>query len=500
MRLTHSGNVGIGTSSPSQLLHLYTNLATSSGVGTALQITSDGAGGDNAWIGVNKGTGNGLEFSVENRDIIFNTSATTPFGGSERMRITAGGNVLIGTTTDIGQRLQVSGGYIAQVDGGVRTFLGYDGTGSLIGTTTNHYFRFITNDIERMRITSGGNVGIGTSSPATYSLAPNLVVDSGANSGGLTIKTGNTASTSNYGFIGFADGTSGSEQYRGFIQYSHNFNTFSDCLLFGTSGTEQMRITSGGNVLIGTTTAQSGTKLQVAGVMDVWSSSNTLLRFNHDGTRGLIETFTGGGYSPTAINPNGGNVLIGTTTGDAGTPYWSVGRPASSGNFSISSYALTAMTIQPTTGNVGIGTTNPTPHSGSNALIIQGGGGGRAIMELHDSSAGGKAVFQQVAGTTYIGSLAKGGGGGDLILLSNGTGTSAAESVYVKANGNVLIGTSTDVGATLHVNGTIRTGAPSGGSAVNWRLGTARGGTVTTNATVRVEIDGVLVDLVARYV
>jgi hypothetical protein len=64
----------------------------------------------------------------------------------------------------------------------------------------------------------------------------------------------------------------------------------------------------------------------------------------------------------------------------------------------------------------------------------------------------------------------------------------------------VLIGTTSDVGATLHVNGTIRTGAPSGGSAVNWRLGTARGGTVTTNATVRVEIDGVLVDLVARYV
>jgi hypothetical protein len=68
------------------------------------------------------------------------------------------------------------------------------------------------------------------------------------------------------------------------------------------------------NVLIGTTTAQNGTKLQVAGVLDVWSSTNTLLRFNHDGTRGIIETFTGGSYSNTAINPNGGKVGIGTTT------------------------------------------------------------------------------------------------------------------------------------------------------------------------------------------
>jgi hypothetical protein len=82
--------------------------------------------------------------------------------GGERMRITSAGNVGIGTTSP-GQRLTVSGGYISQVDGGVSTFLGYDGTGSLVGTTTNHYLRFITNDTERMRITSGGNVGINSS-------------------------------------------------------------------------------------------------------------------------------------------------------------------------------------------------------------------------------------------------------------------------------------------------------------------------------------------------
>jgi hypothetical protein len=45
--------------------------------------------------------------------------------------------------------------------------------------------------------------------------------------------------------------------------------------------------------------------------------------------------------------------------GDAGTPYWNIGRPAGSSNFSISSYALTALTIQPTTGNIGIGTGGP---------------------------------------------------------------------------------------------------------------------------------------------
>jgi hypothetical protein len=110
MIINSAGFVGIGITAPTELLHLSTTLAGSSGVGTSLQITSGGAGGDQAWIGVNKGVGNGLEFSVENRDIIFNTGATTSFGGTERIRLVGStGNLLIGTTTDAGQKLQVNG-------------------------------------------------------------------------------------------------------------------------------------------------------------------------------------------------------------------------------------------------------------------------------------------------------------------------------------------------------------------------------------------------------
>jgi hypothetical protein len=82
-------NVGIGTINPAQTLHLFTTSATANGVGTAIQIQSAGTGANQAWVGVNKGTGNGLTFSVENNSIIFNTGATTPFGGTERFRITS---------------------------------------------------------------------------------------------------------------------------------------------------------------------------------------------------------------------------------------------------------------------------------------------------------------------------------------------------------------------------------------------------------------------------
>jgi len=183
MRITSGGNVGIGTTSPSQLLHLKTELGTSSGVGTAIQIESGGAGGDQAWIGVNKGSGNGLELSVENRDIIFNTGATTPFGGSERMRITSGGDVGIGTTSPQSQlhiynnsagatfRLQgtrtadgevgvinfsnitdITGGYIIGSIAVNRS--GFDNGGAMIFSTATA----ASTPTERMRITSGGEV------------------------------------------------------------------------------------------------------------------------------------------------------------------------------------------------------------------------------------------------------------------------------------------------------------------------------------------------------
>jgi hypothetical protein len=104
-------------------------------------------------------------------------------------------------------------------------------------------------------------------------------------------------------------------------------------------------------------------------------------------------------------------------------------------------------------GNVGIGTTSPTPHNGSNALVVRGGGGGRGIIEVWDGVAG-KAVFQQLGGKTYIGNLDKGsvgGTNGDLSFLVGGDGTNATEAIVIKSDGNVGIGT-TSPQAKLHIS------------------------------------------------
>ena len=98
----------------------------------------------------------------------------------------------------------------------------------IVQTKASKNILFATNDTEVMRIDSSGNVGIGTTAPASYySSADDLVVyTSGAT--GISIVSG----TSSEGTIAFADGTSGDTRYRGWIQYAHG----SDDMSFATDG------------------------------------------------------------------------------------------------------------------------------------------------------------------------------------------------------------------------------------------------------------------------
>ena len=81
---------------------------------------------------------------------------------------------------------------------------------------------------ERMRITSAGSVGINTTSSDSY-YAKKLVVDCGTDGqNGITIKS----STTGAGMFAFADGTSGSDRYRGYINYNHA----NDSMTLGTAG------------------------------------------------------------------------------------------------------------------------------------------------------------------------------------------------------------------------------------------------------------------------
>lgn len=167
MRITSSGNVGIGTTSPEFNLHLGSVDASEIG----FEATGTGGG---KWR-----VGTGSTISGFGNDLRFYNSTLS----AERMRITSSGNVGIGTTSPSAK--------LVVVGASSNTYLAIDNAGSGENYfAANAFHAFQTSGSERMRITSGGNVGIGTSSP-TAKLQVVGLVDYATNAlaiaGGLTL-------------------------------------------------------------------------------------------------------------------------------------------------------------------------------------------------------------------------------------------------------------------------------------------------------------------------
>ncbi len=110
-----------------------------------------------------------------------------------------------------------------------------------------------SSDATAITIDSNENVGIGITNPSDY-YSEQLVVNAEEGEGGITIKN----ATNNTGYLMFADGTSGSDAYRGYIMYGHASDELrvysSDFMSFYTAGASRARIDAHG-LKFGTDTA-----------------------------------------------------------------------------------------------------------------------------------------------------------------------------------------------------------------------------------------------------
>ncbi|QQG53037.1 MAG: hypothetical protein HY931_02275 [Candidatus Falkowbacteria bacterium] len=188
MRIINSGNIGMGTTSPTALLHLSsTSTAT-------LKINSTSALGDDSDIRFVK-SNNGAETWTLGRDNTSNdfklsyvNNTTGGLGTGDLVTFKSSGNVGIGTTSPV-HKLDISGGnytnqlrVISSDPAGTGITLESTDTGgrefSIISTGTGDYpgagtltFWDNTNGAvaasARMVINSAGNVGIGQTSPGT---------------------------------------------------------------------------------------------------------------------------------------------------------------------------------------------------------------------------------------------------------------------------------------------------------------------------------------------
>jgi len=238
-----------------------------------------------------------ITFTGDTNTGIFSPSADAiafTEGGVESMRIDASGNVGIGLTSYTG-KLAVNGviATYASTDNNYRGSMDVE-NGNLrfiappfASNPTNMVFHTGSASTERMRIDSSGNVGIGLSNPSfrlDVARGSSGVVLNLQGTDAYNAETGITFSTQRAKISGFLEGTGGipGASLRFFTMPNEG------------SITERMRITSGGDLLVGATSGNTS-----RGVFARASATS-----NTDATLSLIAT-------------NSTNVLLGMATPDS---------------------------------------------------------------------------------------------------------------------------------------------------------------------------------------
>ena len=412
MRVQSSGNVGIGTTSPSQKLDVNgaVNIDGTLFVNTTNNhirlVDTDNTG--NFSVGVN------TNFQI--RDINANTTPLTIRAGTPGNTIvtTSSGRVGIGLNSP-GVTLHVDG--FARLNGGLQM----NATNAQIYQILDSDLRFGTNNTERMRIDNTGYVGIGTTSPSEKlhikGSDPILLIQDDSTG---TAQASSTLRLGESGAGGVLD------VYWDIKQAADDLNTHLE--INHSSNGNHLTILDNGNVGIGTTLP--------IGKFNVSKDSTT---------DGLSQAITVSSSSVSTKRMNLGYV------------------PGSNYAFiDVINYAISntnqALSLQPNGGNVGIGTTSPLSKltidapignfaNGTNAISLNydGGsspgdvGGGIVFSQKWWSASTGQQVTGGIFGIKHAGNGSYGGGLG-FYTQPNGA-SNMAQHMVIRSTGEVGIGT-----------------------------------------------------------
>ena len=369
MRISAGGNVGIGTNAPAAILDLVgTTTANSAilvpradlaarptGINGMIRYNTDSqkfeAFGNSAWadIATSSAGGGASQWLTAGADIYYGSGNVGIGTGAPGSKLTVYGSA----ATDLRMEARnnsAAGGALATVSSAsgsyytdVRT---YGANASQIQTNaayldinaTSGHIQLDTNSIERLRITSSGNIGIGTGAPVAGAILD--LNGTGANNSALVLPRTTAALRPATGVNGMIRYNVDDQAFEAFANnaWSPLITGTSGANLWSSSGTN-VYLTGTGNVGIGTATPNAPLNVVAKG----FGGSFRLDRTNNSTQDNTIAFVPVGGYS-------------------VSSPRWDVGAFANESLFKIqmnTGSATTALAIN-STGNVGIGTTNPT--------------------------------------------------------------------------------------------------------------------------------------------
>jgi hypothetical protein len=295
------------------------------------------------------------------------------------------------------------------------------------------------------------------------------IIAEGSTRAGLYILTAGTAAGS-YGSIWWGNGNTNTDAY---ITVGNDTRAMD----FGTADGFAMRITSSRNVLIGTTT-DSGYKLRVVG-------GSTNLALGADGTvldvsgasgKACFMGFDGGGMYQEIVGSSGATRKLRLQVYNGVNDYAQFFidgannyiYPSTNVNFGIGS---TAPTVKLRVQSSGSSFTSPDNNNVAAVSIYNSNNSStnaHAVLSLRTQISGGNPFISFDVENETGWSLGMENSTNQFRLAQGWNSLTSTPVISVPTNGNVLIGTTTDIGTKLNVNGTSYiSGAASFGSTID---------------------------------
>ena len=442
MTILANKNVGIGTTSPGNTLHVYKNATI--GVITSPTVANAGFrvqdSGANMYV-------DGNSFVIDTAGYL-TTTGSNDFdigtNSTSRIKIKGGGNVGIGTTNPT-EKLVVQDGKVLAGHTNTRGY-GFHDLSNYTYTANTGRLSLVSNGTEAVSIDSSQNVGIGTTSPQQKLDTPNIIISGSSIAASYRANAtlmDNLGGVARFYSLGPNTTTGGSYQ----------FNSLSSNATAGAGAV--MTILNSGNVGIGTTAPTNklhiqGSQATVYSSTDSGGQASAGTTINNTNTSGNTNNFSQLLFT-VGTNNNSVSRIVAIRSGSDASDLAFVGKSAAG----VAEY----MRIK-SGGNVGIGINNPSallevrkgsisgqiakfsainPH-----VVIESSTAGNAVLHLKPNATSSKSgQFKVTAGNGY-----------NFRWSNDASGT--AETAYMDLD------TSTTGGGDLTVKGdVIAYGSPS---------------------------------------